>query len=81
MELYDKLYQDVPYIVTKGNEQTKILMDLKNVVRLNLALAHLKLRNWDRSIALCEEVLKECPSNEKALFRLGEVSFVNYLIF
>jgi tetratricopeptide (TPR) repeat protein len=44
---------------------------LKQVSRLNAAMAYLKIKQYSKAIESASEVLKKDPNNPKALFRRG----------
>ncbi|KAI9355071.1 hypothetical protein DFJ73DRAFT_825992 [Zopfochytrium polystomum] len=49
-------------------EVAKILIDCYN----NMGATHLRLKNWRRCKACCDQVLENDPENTKALFRRGQ---------
>lgn len=44
-------------------------------IRLNIALANLRLKMWDRAASQCDAVLAVQPDNAKALYRRARSSF------
>ncbi|CAH8493666.1 unnamed protein product [Heterobilharzia americana] len=71
IELYKRLDDELQYIVASGPDQLK-LSEIVAAVRLNSALAYLKLGKPDKCIEFCKKVLDTSPGNEKALFRMGQ---------
>lgn len=49
--------------------------DRTTPLRLNIALANLKLGNFDRAAAQCDAVLARYPDKSKALYRRGQSAF------
>lgn len=74
IELYKRLDEDLQYIVANGVAEQKTLTQVITAVQLNLALAYLKLGDAQNCTEKCNKVLETDASNEKALFRLGQVS-------
>ncbi|VDQ12078.1 unnamed protein product [Trichobilharzia regenti] len=73
LELYKRLDDDLQYIIANGPKEQTELSEMIVAVRLNSALAYLKLDEPDKCIEFCKKVLDMFASNEKALFRMGQV--------
>lgn len=74
ISMYTALADEVLYIVTDGMKE-KGVMDKNTVaIRLNMALAYLKLKQYRRCLEECDKILEIDASNEKCLYRKGEVS-------
>ncbi|CAH8838073.1 unnamed protein product [Trichobilharzia szidati] len=72
LELYKRLDDDLQYIIANGPKEQTELSEMIVAVRLNSALAYLKLDEPDKCIEFCKKVLEMFASNEKALFRMGQ---------
>ncbi|TGZ75938.1 hypothetical protein CRM22_000105 [Opisthorchis felineus] len=72
LSLYERLHDDLQYIIPNGVEEHKILTGVITAVRLNMALVYLKLGDANNCSEKCNKILETDPSNEKALFRLGQ---------
>lgn len=74
--MYKKIDDGLQYAFASSAKQKKTLDDIIIAVKLNLALAYLKLGDGPNCTEECKKVLERDASNEKALFRLGQVVFV-----
>ncbi|VDM05489.1 unnamed protein product, partial [Schistocephalus solidus] len=73
-EMYIKLLGDLLYVITDGVKEKQTLDQEMIAVHLNLALSFLRGKNPTGVIDNCDKVLDIDASNEKALFRKGQVT-------
>ncbi|KAK1152135.1 peptidyl-prolyl cis-trans isomerase FKBP5-like [Acipenser oxyrinchus oxyrinchus] len=55
-----------------AEEKQRAVHDLILVTQLNLAMCHLRLREYTHAVESCDKVIELDSSNEKALYRRGE---------
>jgi len=69
---YDKIVEYLEHEISLKDEKEEERKELLQAGRLNLAMCHLKREEWIEARNVCDKVISENASAEKAYFRRGE---------
>merc|ERR1712048_330176 len=77
---YKKVGELFNYVDNLKEENKSKAKELKKLAELNQAACHLKLKNFEEAKKSCNNVIKDDPSNVKALFRRAQcdIEFNNF---
>merc|ERR1712048_158384 len=77
---YKKVGELFNYVDNLKEENKSKAKELKKLAELNRAACHLKLKNFEEAKKSCNNVIKDDPSNVKALFRRAQcdIEFNNF---
>merc|ERR1712217_669859 len=71
IERYKRVLEILKFIDNFADDRKRKAIDTRRSAELNKAACGLHLRDWELTIAACNNVLKEDALNVKALFRRG----------